>query len=277
MPLKNLRPMTPGTRNAVRPSFEEITRRKPEKSLLSPLANNAGRNNRGKITMRRRGGRSRRMYRKVDFKRIKDGVPGRVASIEYDPNRTTRIALIFYADGEKSYILAPHALSVGDWVESGPDAEISPGNTLPLRSMPTGTIIHNLELTPGRGGQLVRSAGVGAQVLSREGEFVLIRLPSGEMRRVLLNCRASIGQLSNPDHKNESLGKAGASRHLGRRPHVRGVAMNPVDHPHGDGEGRSPIGMPGPKSPWGKPTLGYKTRRKKKASSKFISRRGRRR
>jgi len=277
MPLKNLRPMTPGTRNAVRPSFEELTARKPEKSLLAPLRKNAGRNNRGKITMRRRGGGSRRMYRKIDFKRIKDGVPGRVASIEYDPNRTTRIALIFYADGEKSYILAPHSLSVNDWVQSGPDAEISPGNTLPLRSMPTGTIIHNLELTPGRGGQLVRSAGVGAQVLSREGEYVLIRLPSGEMRRVLLNCRASIGQLSNPDHKNESLGKAGASRHLGRRPHVRGVAMNPVDHPHGGGEGRSPIGMPGPKSPWGKPTLGYKTRRKKKASSKFISRRGRRR
>ena len=277
MPLKNLRPMPPGTRNAVRPSFEELTARKPEKSLLAPLRKNAGRNNRGKITMRRRGGGSRRMYRKIDFKRIKDGVPGRVASIEYDPNRTTRIALIFYADGEKSYILAPHSLSVNDWVQSGPDAEISPGNTLPLRSMPTGTIIHNLELTPGRGGQLVRSAGVGAQVLSREGEYVLIRLPSGEMRRVLLNCRASIGQLSNPDHKNESLGKAGASRHLGRRPHVRGVAMNPVDHPHGGGEGRSPIGMPGPKSPWGKPTLGYKTRRKKKASSKFISRRGRRR
>ena len=277
MPLKNLRPMTPGTRNAVRPSFEELTARKPEKSLLAPLRKNAGRNNRGKITMRRRGGGSRRMYRKIDFKRIKDGVPGRVASIEYDPNRTTRIALIFYADGEKSYILAPHSLSVNDWVQSGPDAEISPGNTLPLRSMPTGTIIHNLELTPGRGGQLVRSAGVGAQVLSREGEYVLIRLPSGEMRRVLLNCRASIGQLSNPDHKNESLGKAGASRHLGRRPHVRGVAMNPVDHPHGGGEGRSPIGMPGPKSPWGKPTLGYKTRRKKKASSKFISRRSRRR
>ncbi|HIM37431.1 MAG TPA: 50S ribosomal protein L2 [Dehalococcoidia bacterium] len=277
MPLKNLRPMTPGTRNAVRPSFEELTARKPEKSLLAPLRKNAGRNNRGKITMRRRGGGSRRMYRKIDFKRIKDGVPGRVASIEYDPNRTTRIALIFYADGEKSYILAPHSLSVNDWVQSGPDAEISPGNTLPLRSMPTGTIIHNLELTPGRGGQLVRSAGVGAQVLSREGEYVLIRLPSGEMRRVLLNCRASIGQLSNPDHKNESLGKAGASRHLGRRPHVRGVAMNPVDHPHGGGEGRSPIGMPGPKSPWGKPTLGYKTRRKKKASSKFISRQDRRR
>ncbi len=277
MPLKNLRPITPGTRNAVRPSFEEITRQKPEKSLLSPLAKHSGRNNRGKITVRSRGGGPRRMYRKIDFKRTKDGVPARVASIEYDPNRTTRIALIFYADGEKSYILAPVGLKVGDWVQSGTDSEIQQGNNLPLRSIPTGTVVHNLELTPGRGGQLVRSAGVGAQVLSREGEYVLVRLPSGEMRRILLNCRASIGQLSNPDHKNESLGKAGAKRHLGRRPHVRGVAMNPVDHPHGGGEGRSPIGMPGPKSPWGKPTLGYKTRRKNKASSKFISRRGRRR
>ena len=277
MPLKNLRPVTPGTRNAVRPSFEEITRRKPEKSLLSPLDNHAGRNNRGKITTRSRGGRQKHMYRRVDFKRKKDGVPARVVSIEYDPNRTTRIALIYYADGEKSYILAPLALSVGDWVQSGSDAEIRPGNNLPLRSVPTGTVVHNLELTPGRGGQLVRSAGVGAQVLSREGEYVLVRLPSGEMRRVLLNCRASIGQLSNPDHKNESLGKAGAKRHLGRRPQVRGVAKNPVDHPHGGGEGRSPIGMPGPKSPTGQPTLGHKTRRKKKSSSKFIARRGRRR
>ena len=277
MPLKNLRPMTPGTRNAIRPSFEEITARKPEQSLLTPLAKHAGRNNRGKVTTRHRGGGSKRMYRKVDFKRIKDGVPARVVSIEYDPNRTTRIALIFYADGEKSYILAPVNLSVGDWVQSGTESEIHPGNSLPLRSIPTGTVVHNLELTPGRGGQLARSAGASAQVLSREGDYVLVRLPSGEMRRVLLNCRATIGQLSNPDHKNESLGKAGASRHLGRRPHVRGVAMNPVDHPHGGGEGRSPIGMPGPKSPTGMPTLGYKTRRKKKASSKFISRRGRRR
>lgn len=277
MPLKNLKPMTPGTRNAVRPSFEEVTHKRPEESLLTSLAKHAGRNNLGQVTQRGRGGSSRRMYRAVDFKRIKDGVPARVVSIEYDPNRSTRIALLYYADGEKSYILAPLGLSVGNWVESGTGAEIRPGNSLPLRSIPTGTIIHNLELTPGRGGQLARSAGVGAQVLSREGEHVLVRLPSGEMRRVLLNCRASIGQLSNPDHKNESLGKAGASRHLGRRPHVRGVAMNPVDHPHGGGEGRSPIGMPGPKSPTGKPTLGYKTRRKRKTSSKFISRTGRRR
>ena len=277
MPLKNLRPITPGTRNAVRPSFEEITARKPEKSLISPKKNHAGRNNRGRVTVVSRGGGPRRMYRQVDFKRRKDGVPGRVRSIEYDPNRTTRIALIYYADGEKSYILAPLGLAVGDWVQSGPDAEISLGNTLPLTNIPTGTVVHNLELTPGRGGQLVRGAGTGAQVLSREGEYVLIRLPSGQMRRILLRCRASIGQLSNPDHKNESLGKAGASRRKGRRPHVRGVAKNPVDHPHGGGEGRSPIGMPGPKSPTGKPTLGHKTRRRKKASTKFIIRRGRRR
>ena len=277
MPLKNLKPRTPGTRNAVRASFEEITATKPEKSLLEPKANHAGRNNRGRITSRGRGGGSRQMYRKVDFKRTKDGVPGRVKSIEYDPNRTTRIALVYYVDGEKSYILAPFGLEVGAFVQSGPDAEISLGNCLPLTNIPTGTVVHNLELTPGRGGQIVRGAGTGAQVLSREGEYVLMRLPSGEMRRVLLRCRASVGQLSNPDHKNESLGKAGASRHRGRRPHVRGVAMNPVDHPHGGGEGRSPIGMPGPKTPWGKPTLGYKTRRKKKASSKFIMRRTRRR
>ena len=277
MPLKNLRPITPGTRNAVRPSFEEITTTKPEKSLTSRKQNHAGRNNRGRVTAQGRGGGPRRMYRQVDFKRLKDGVPARVKSIEYDPNRTTRIALIAYVDGEKSYILAPVGLSVGDVVQSGSGAEISRGNALPLQNIPTGTVVHNLELTPGRGGQLVRGAGTGAQVLSREGEYVLLRLPSGEMRRVLLKCRASIGQLSNPDHKNESLGKAGASRHLGRRPHVRGVAKNPVDHPHGGGEGRSPIGMPGPKSPTGKPTLGYKTRNKKKASSKFIVRRGRRR
>ncbi len=277
MPLKNLRPITPGTRNAVRASFEELTARKPEKSLISRKKNHAGRNNRGRITAQGRGGGSRRMYREVDFKRKKDGVPARVQSIEYDPNRTTRIALIFYADGEKSYILAPHGLAVGDTVQSGPDAEVKLGNALPLTNIPTGTVVHNLELTPGRGGQLVRGAGTGAQVLSREGGYVLIRLPSGQMRRILLRCRASIGQLSNPDHKNESLGKAGASRHIGRRPHVRGVAKNPVDHPHGGGEGRSPIGMPGPKSPTGQPTLGHKTRRAKKASTKFIVRRGRRR
>ena len=277
MPLKNLRPITPGTRNAVRPSFEEITKKRPEKSLLTPLSKTGGRNNRGKITTRSRGGGARRMYRVIDFKRRKEGVPGRVVAIEYDPNRSTRIALIYYVDGEKSYILAPIGLEVGSFITSGPESEIKPGNALKLRNIPTGTIVHNIELTPERGGQMARSAGSSAQVLSREGEYVLIRLPSGEMRRVLLNCRATIGQLSNPDHKNESLGKAGRSRHLGRRPKVRGVAKNPVDHPHGGGEGRSPIGMPGPKSPTGKPTLGYKTRNKKKGSSKFITRARRRR
>ena len=277
MPLKNLRPITPGTRNAVRPSFEEITKKRPEKSLLTPLSKTGGRNNRGKITTRSRGGGARRMYRVIDFKRRKEGVPGRVVAIEYDPNRSTRIALIYYVDGEKSYILAPIGLEVGSFITSGPESEIKPGNALKLRNIPTGTVVHNIELTPERGGQMARSAGSSAQVLSKEGEYVLIRLPSGEMRRVLLNCRATIGQLSNPDHKNESLGKAGRSRHLGRRPKVRGVAKNPVDHPHGGGEGRSPIGMPGPKSPTGKPTLGYKTRNKKKGSSKFITRTRRRR
>jgi len=276
MPLKNLRPITPGTRNAVRPSFEEVTRTRPEPSLVSSLAKHAGRNSLGQVTTRSRGGGPRRMYRQIDFKRRKEGVPGRVVSIEYDPNRTTRIALIYYADGEKSYILAPLGLSVGDWIQAGPEAEIKPGNSLQLKNIPTGTVVHNLELTPDRGGQMARSAGSSAQVLSREGEHVLVRLPSGEMRRILLNCRATIGQLSNPDHKNESLGKAGRSRHLGRRPQVRGVAKNPVDHPHGGGEGRSPIGMPGPKSPTGKPTLGHKTRSKKKVSRNFIVR-GRRR
>ncbi|HLF05178.1 MAG TPA: 50S ribosomal protein L2 [Dehalococcoidia bacterium] len=275
MPLKNIRPMTPGTRHAVRPSFEEVTRTTPEKSLLVVKQKHAGRNNRGKVTAYGRGGGSRQMYRQIDFKRRKEGVKAKVVAIEYDPNRTCRIALVHYTDGEKSYILAPMGLGVGNWVESGPQAEIHPGNCLPLRAIPTGTVVHNLELTPGRGGQLVRSAGVGAQVLSREGDYVLVRLPSGEMRRVQLACRATVGQLTNPDHKNESLGKAGAMNHRGRRPRNRGVAMNPVDHPHGGGEGRSPIGMPGPKTPWGKPTLGYKTRRKKKTTSKFIVRRRR--
>ena len=213
------------------------------------------------------------MYRVMDFKRDKEGVPGKVASVEYDPNRSARIALIHYADGEKRYILAPIGLSVGARVESGPRAEIRPGNTLPLTHIPAGTLVHNLELTPGKGGQLVRSAGVAAQVLSREGDYVLIRLPSSEIRRVLVRCQATIGQVGNADHKNIKLGKAGKTRYRGRRPEVRGVAMSPRDHPHGGGEGRSPIGMPGPKSPWGKPTLGYKTRRKNKTSSSFIVRR----
>ena len=275
MPLKTPNPTTPGLRGAVLPSFDDLTRATPEKSLLSPLRKRAGRNNQGRITVRHRGGGSKRMYRVIDFKRDKEGIPGKVVSIEYDPNRTSRIALISYRDGEKRYILAPLGLEVGAIVGAGQGAEIKPGHNLPLRQIPTGTQVHNLELTPGRGGQLVRSAGVAAQVLAREGDHVLIRLPSGEMRRFLGVCRATIGQLSNTDHKNISLGKAGKTRHRGRRPQVRGVAMNPRDHPHGGGEGRSPIGMPGPKSPWGKPTLGYRTRSKKKPSSKFIMRRRR--
>ncbi len=273
MPLKIPNPKTPGTRDAALPSFEDITRKKPEKSLLRPLKSNAGRNNRGKITTRHRGGGSKRMYRLVDFKRDKDGVPGKVASIEYDPNRSAHIALIHYVDGEKRYILAPVGLQVGTKIESGPRAEIAPGNCLILRHIPAGTIVHNLEIRPGRGGQLVRGAGVGAQVLSREESYVLIRLPSGEIRRVLLECRATVGQVGNTDHKNIKWGKAGKTRYRGRRPQVRGVAMNPNDHPHGGGEGRSPVGMPGPKTPWGKPALGYRTRNKKKSSGKFIMRR----
>ena len=273
MPLRIPKPTTPGMREAAWPSFEELTRRKPERTLLRPLKSAAGRNNRGKITTRQRGGGSKRMYRVIDFKRDKAGIPGKVASIEYDPNRSARIALVQYADGEKRYILAPIGLEVGAKMESGPMAEIRPGNTLPLRHIPAGTLVHNLELTPGRGGQLVRSAGVAAQVLSREGSYVLIRLPSGEVRRVLLECQATVGQVGNADHKNVKLGKAGKTRYLGRRPQVRGVAMTPRDHPHGGGEGRSPIGLPGPKTPWGKPTLGYRTRRKKKTSSRFIVRR----
>jgi large subunit ribosomal protein L2 len=275
MPLRVPRPMTPGTRNSAWPSFEEITRSKPEKSLLRPLKNRAGRNSRGVITTRHRGGGAKRTYRVIDFKRDKIGIPGKVASIEYDPNRSARIALIHYADGEKRYILAPIGLELGTRIESGSQAEVKPGNTLALRYIPAGTLVHNLELTPGRGGQLVRSAGVAAQVLSRENPYVLIRLPSGEVRRVLVDCRATVGQIGNADHKNVKLGKAGKSRYRRRRPTVRGVVMNPNDHPHGGGEGRSPIGLPGPKTPWGKPALGYKTRREKKPSDKFIVRRRR--
>ena len=273
MALKVPKPTTPGLREAALPSFDDITRNRPEKSLLRPLKRNAGRNNQGRITTRHRGGGHKRKYRIIDFKRDKSGIPGKVDSIEYDPNRSARIALIHYADGEKRYILAPLGLEVGTKIESGRGSEIKPGNCLPLRHIPSGTLIHNLELTPGRGGQIVRSAGTAAQVLSREDRWVLIRLPSTEVRRVLLDCQATIGQLSNPDHKNVKLGKAGKIRHQGRRPQVRGVAMSPRDHPHGGGEGRSPIGLPGPKSPWGKPTLGYKTRRKRKTSSSFIVRR----
>jgi large subunit ribosomal protein L2 len=276
MPLKKFKPTTPGLRGAARPSFEEITTKEPHKALLAPLKRSGGRNVRGKITVRHRGGGAKRAYRIIDFKRDKLGVPGKVATVEYDPNRSVRISLIHYADGDKRYILAPQGLTVGDKVEAGPDAEIKPGNALPLINIPTGVQVHNIELQPGRGGQLARSAGATAQVLAREENYTQIRLPSGEVRRVLSRCVATIGQLGNQDHKNIKLGKAGKSRHLGRRPSVRGSAMSPRDHPHGGGEGRSPIGMPGPKTPWGKPTLGYKTRRNKRTNNMIIRKRGKR-
>lgn len=273
MPLKKPNPTTPGQRGAALPSFEELSPKRPHKALLRPQRSKAGRNNQGRITTRHRGGGSKQMYRVIDVKRNKFDVPGKVASVEYDPNRSARIALIHYADGEKRYILAPLGLKVGAKIESGQRAEIKPGNTLPLRNIPAGTLVHNVELTPGRGGQLVRSAGVAAQVLSREDPYVLIRLPSGEIRRVLVDCQATVGQVGNPDHKNIKLGKAGKSRNRGRRPAVRGLAMSPRDHPHGGGEGRSGIGLPGPKTPWGKPALGYRTRKRKKTSSNFIMKR----
>jgi large subunit ribosomal protein L2 len=257
-------------------TFEEITKSKPEKSLLLPLKKRGGRNNQGKITVRHRGGGAKQRLRTIDFKRDKIGVPGRVASIEYDPNRSARIALIHYADGEKRYILAPVGLNVGDTIKSGSDAEIKPGNALPMKLIPTGSSIHNIELETGRGGKLVRSAGMAAQLMVKEGEFVLVRLPSGEMRRIRGECLATIGQIGNVDHQNIKLGKAGRKRLLGWRPTVRGSAMTPRDHPHGGGEGRSPIGLPGPKTPWGKPALGYRTRKPKASDKMIISRRRRR-
>lgn len=272
MALKIYRPTSPGRRGMSGYSFEEITRSKPEKSLLRPLKRHAGRNNQGKITVRHRGKGVKRMFRIIDFKRDKLDVPGRVASIEYDPNRSARIALIYYADGEKRYILAPLSLSVDDTVMSGNNAEVKPGNALPLKIMPTGTLIHNIELQRGKGAQMVRSAGASAQLMVKEGDYALIRLPSGEIRRVRSECFATIGQIGNVDHQNINWGKAGRKRWLGWRPTVRGSAMSPRDHPHGGGEGRSPIGMPGPKTPWGKPALGYKTR-KPKASDKLIIKR----
>jgi large subunit ribosomal protein L2 len=255
-------------------TFDEITKDKPEKSLLAPRKQKAGRNFRGKITVRHRGGGAKRRIRVIDFKRDKAGVPGRVAAIEYDPNRSARIALIFYADGEKRYILSPVGLNVGDTIMSGENAEIRPGNNLPMKNMPSGTAIHNVELIPGKGGQMVRSAGNAAQLMVKEGEFVLLRLPSGEIRRVRSECCATIGQVGNVEHQNIALGKAGRARYLGRRPSVRGSAMTPRDHPHGGGEGRSPIGMPGPKTPWGKPALGYKTRKPKASDRMIVRRRG---
>ena len=274
MPLKKFKPTSPGRRGMSGYTFEEITKDRPEKSLLLPLKKKAGRNNRGKITVRHRGGGAKRRLRIIDFKRDKPGVPGRVAAIEYDPNRSARIALIFYADGEKRYILAPVGLNVGDTVMSGEKAEIKPGNAMPLVNMPTGTQIHNIELQKGRGGKIVRSAGASAQLMVKEGEYALIRLPSGEIRRVRSECVATIGQIGNVEHQNISLGKAGRKRHMGWRPTVRGSAMSPRDHPHGGGEGRSPVGMPGPKTPWGKPALGYKTRKPKASDRMIVKRRG---
>ena len=274
MPLKQYRPTSPGRRGMTGSSFEEITKSKPEKSLLLPLKRKAGRSNQGKITVRHQGGGAKRRLRVLDFKRDKLGVPGRVAAIEYDPNRSARIALIFYADGDKRYILAPNELKVDDSIKSGADAEVKPGNALPLKQIPTGTLIHNIEMEVGRGGQLVRSAGVAAQLMAKEGKYALVRLPSGEMRRVSINCLATIGQLGNVDHRSVNLGKAGRKRWMGWRPTVRGSAMSPRDHPHGGGEGRSPIGMPGPKTPWGKPALGYRTRKAKASDRMIVKRRG---
>jgi large subunit ribosomal protein L2 len=273
MALKAYRPTTPSRRGMTGYSFDELTKKEPEKSLLLPLRKNAGRNMQGKVTVRHRGGGHKRMLRKIDFKRDKQGVPGKVVAIEYDPNRTARLALIQYVDGEKRYILAPLELKVGDIISSGVGAEPKPGNALPLSAIQAGTLIHNIELYPGRGGQLVRSAGTTAQILSKEDGYVLVRLPSGEVRRILSNCMAIIGQLGNVDHQNIVLGKAGRKRNMGWRPTVRGVAMSPRDHPHGGGEGRSPIGMPGPKTPWGKPALGYRTRKNRKPSDKLIVKR----
>lgn len=253
-------------------SFEEITKKRPERRLAVSLVKHAGRNAGGTVTVRHRGGGHKRLLRIIDTKRDKVGVPGKIAAIEYDPNRSARIALVYYVDGEKRYMLAPNGLAVGAVVMAGPEAEIRLGNALPLRLIPTGTLVHNVELKPGRGGQMVRGAGVAAQVMAKEGTNALLRLPSGEMRLVDSSCQATIGQVGNPDHAHIKLGKAGRTRHLGWRPTVRGSAMNPRDHPHGGGEGKSPVGMPGPKTPWGKPALGYKTRRNK-ATDRFIVKR----
>lgn len=269
MAVKKYKPTSPARRAMTGYSFSEITSTTPEKSLLAPLKGHGGRNNHGRLTVRHQGGGAKRMYRLVDFRRLKDDIPAKVASIEYDPNRTAYIALIHYADGAKSYILAPVGLKVGDTVVSGDNADIKPGNCLPLRRIPVGTMIHNIELKPGKGAQLVRSAGVSAQLMAKESEYVHVRLPSNEMRLIHGNCKASIGQVGNLEHENVKIGKAGRSRHMGIRPTVRGVVMNPIDHPHGGGEGRSPIGRKSPVSPWGQKTLGYKTR-KKKASDKYI-------
>ncbi|MCL4505975.1 MAG: 50S ribosomal protein L2 [Chloroflexi bacterium] len=272
MPVKAYKPTTPSRRGMTVSDFSDITSTTPEKSLMTGLHKSGGRNHRGKVTVRHNGGGVKRAYRIIDFKRDKTGIPARVATIEYDPNRSARIALLHYQDGEKRYILAPVGVRVGDTLMSGPDAEARAGNALPIANIPVGTQIHNIELRPGRGGQIVRSAGVSAQLLAKEGEYATVRLPSGEMRMILQACIATIGQVGNVDFANIKLGKAGRKRHLGVRPTVRGSAMSPRDHPHGGGEGRSSIGMPGPRTPWGKPALGHKTRRNKR-SNKFIVRR----
>ncbi len=276
MGIKKYKATSPGRRGMTVSTFEEITKTTPEKSLLVKIKKTGGRNAQGRITSRHRGGGAKKQYRIIDFKRNKDGIEGKVAAIEYDPNRTANIALINYADGEKRYILAPNKLKVGDVIESGENADIKIGNALQLKDIPVGTVVHNIELKPGKGGQLARTAGASAQLMAKEGNYAQLRLPSSEFRLVRVECRATIGQVGNIDHENITIGKAGKSRHLGIRPQTRGSAMNPVDHPHGGGEGRTSIGMPSPVTPWGKPTLGYKTRKKNKASSKYIVR-GRRR
>ena len=273
MGIKTYNPYTPSRRHMTGSDFSEITAAKPEKSLVTSLKKNAGRNNQGKITVRHQGGGSRRKYRIIDFKRRKDGIPATVKTIEYDPNRTANIALICYADGEKAYILAPEGLKVGQKVVNGPEAEVRVGNCLPLELIPVGTMVHNVELHPGKGGQMVRSAGNGAQLMAKEGKFATLRLPSGEMRMVPIVCRATVGVIGNGDHNLVKIGKAGRKRHMGIRPTVRGSVMNPNDHPHGGGEGRAPIGRSGPMTPWGKPALGLKTRKKNKSSNKLIVRR----
>jgi large subunit ribosomal protein L2 len=277
MAVKTYKPTSPGRRGMTGATFEEITRQRPERSLVAPLRKSGGRNVRGKITVRHRGGGHKRSYRIVDFKRDKLDVPARVSAIEYDPNRSARIALLVYADGEKRYIVAPLDLRVGDSVMSSPNAEIRPGNTLPIANIPVGTLIHNIEMKPGRGGQIARSAGGSAQLLNKEGDYAQVRLPSGEVRLIRQECKATIGVVGNLDHQNIKLGKAGRKRYLGIRPAVRGTAMSPRDHPHGGGEGRQPVGMPGPKSPWGKPTRGKKTRLNKRTDRFIVRRRGKKR
>ncbi|HHW48500.1 MAG TPA: 50S ribosomal protein L2 [Clostridiaceae bacterium] len=273
MAIRTYSPTSPARRFMTVSTFEDITKKEPEKSLVVIKRKKGGRNSYGRITVRHRGGGAKKKYRIIDFKRDKDGIKAKVAAIEYDPNRTANIALLHYVDGEKRYIIAPVDLKVGDFVESGPDADIKPGNALPLENIPIGTLVHNIELKPGKGGQLVRAAGNAAQLMAKEGDYAQIRLPSGEVRMVPIKCKATIGQVSNVEHENISIGKAGRKRWMGIRPTVRGVVMNPVDHPHGGGEGKSPIGRPSPVTPWGKPTLGYKTRKKGKDSDKYIVKR----